>query len=176
VFTNEAKRKKLNAIVHPAVRKEMIRRVAKCWLSGEKICVVDVPLLIEAGLWRLVGKIVVVYCSKEIQLQRLMKRDGCSREAALSRLNAQLPLAEKLDYADHVVDNSGSVQDLGQQVNVLLGRLTKEVGWTWRLSWWIPPLGLIFGFLKLVWRRIKRKRSASRRRTRRVGDAPRTQL
>lgn len=61
VFTDEAKRKKLNAIVHPAVRKAMAFKVAACWLRGERICVVDVPLLIEAGLWQLVGKVVVVY-------------------------------------------------------------------------------------------------------------------
>ena len=61
VFNDETKRKRLNSIVHPAVRKAMVWGVVKCWLAGQKICVVDVPLLIEAGLWKFVGKIVVVY-------------------------------------------------------------------------------------------------------------------
>lgn len=61
VFNDAGKRAKLNAIVHPAVRREMIWEVAKCWLGGHKVCIVDVPLLVEAGMWKWVGKVVVVY-------------------------------------------------------------------------------------------------------------------
>lgn len=61
IFNNAVKRKKLNAIVHPAVRRAMIWGVIKCWLRGERMCVLDVPLLIEAGLWKWMGWIVVVY-------------------------------------------------------------------------------------------------------------------
>ncbi len=60
VFNDAVKRKKLNSIVHPAVRRAMVWQVALYWLKGAKICVLDVPLLIEAGLWKWVGKIVVV--------------------------------------------------------------------------------------------------------------------
>lgn len=109
-----------------------------------------------------------LFSSREIQLQRLMKRDGSSREAALSRINAQLPLADKLDYADQVIDNSGSLQDLDSQITSLVARMRKEVGWTWRISWLIPPIGLLFGCFKLLWRKIKRSRRASGRRSRRT--------
>lgn len=61
IFTDESKRKKLNSIVHPAVRKAMLWQVTRHWLRGERWCVVDVPLLIEGGLWKLVGTVVVVY-------------------------------------------------------------------------------------------------------------------
>ena len=61
VFKDDAKRKILNGIVHPAVRKAMLSSVLQCWLSGESVCVLDVPLLIEAGLWKLVGWVVVIY-------------------------------------------------------------------------------------------------------------------
>jgi dephospho-CoA kinase len=61
VFNDEAKRKQLNAIVHPAVRWRMLREVVGCWLRGEKWCVLDVPLLIEGGLWKYVGLVVLVY-------------------------------------------------------------------------------------------------------------------
>ena len=54
-------RKKLNEIVHPAVRKKLFWSVMRCWWRGERMCVLDVPLLIEGGLWKLVGKVVVVY-------------------------------------------------------------------------------------------------------------------
>jgi dephospho-CoA kinase len=61
VFNDERQRKLLNAIVHPAVRREMIWEVARYWLTGHKVCVVDVPLLIEAGMWKYCSKVVVVY-------------------------------------------------------------------------------------------------------------------
>lgn len=61
IFRNEEKRKKLNSIIHPAVRREMFWEVLVSWLTGKKICVLDVPLLIETGLHRMVGETVVVY-------------------------------------------------------------------------------------------------------------------
>jgi len=162
VFNNQVKRKKLNSIVHPAVRRAMFWAIVKYWLKGEKMCVVDVPLLIESGIHKWVGKVVVVYCSAEIQLRRLMKRDSSSREAAMSRLNAQLPIAEKLEYADQVIDNSGTVQELQQQVSAFIERLRNEVSWTWRLEWLVPPLGILSGLWTLLWRMVKRNRRAAR--------------
>jgi dephospho-CoA kinase len=61
IFNDGEKRKILNGIVHPAVRRAMVWGVVKCWIKGEKFCILDVPLLIEGGLWRFVGKVVVVY-------------------------------------------------------------------------------------------------------------------
>lgn len=61
VFADEAQRRKLNAIVHPAVRRAMLWDVLKHWVRGERMCVVDVPLLVESKLHRFVGKVVVVY-------------------------------------------------------------------------------------------------------------------
>jgi dephospho-CoA kinase len=61
VFNDPEERKWLNSVIHPRVRKEIVKSVLKCWVRGEWAVVVDVPLLIEAGLWRWVGDIVVVY-------------------------------------------------------------------------------------------------------------------
>jgi dephospho-CoA kinase len=61
IFKDAKKRKILNGIVHPAVRRAMLREVVRCWWGGESICVLDVPLLVEAGLWRWVGDVVVIY-------------------------------------------------------------------------------------------------------------------
>jgi dephospho-CoA kinase len=61
VFQDEEQRQKLNAIIHPAVRRAMALGVLKCWLRGERFCVLDVPLLIEAKIHQWVGKVVVVY-------------------------------------------------------------------------------------------------------------------
>jgi len=157
VFNDEGKRKKLNGIVHPAVSRAIVWSVFKFWINGEKYCVLDVPLLIEGGLWKWVGKVVVVYCSAEIQLQRLMKRDGFSREDASARLNSQLPISEKLEYADHIIENSGSIAELEQEVVVFLKKLDKEVGgWRWLVSWLIPPVGLALAAYSLLWKTLKR--------------------
>ncbi|KAJ7165855.1 dephospho-CoA kinase-domain-containing protein [Mycena filopes] len=156
IFNDEVKRRKLNSIVHPAVRRAMLWGVLKHWLRGSKYCILDVPLLIEGGLWKLVGQVVVVHCSAEVQLERLMQRDNSSREDATSRLNSQLAIAEKVRYADRVVDNSGSLQELEAHVNALVESLDRDAGWTWRLSWVFPPWGLLSGLWTLTWRTLAR--------------------
>ena len=102
--------------------------------------------------------------SAEIQLQRLMKRDGSDKAAATSRINSQMPINEKLQYADIVVDNSGSPQDLEIQIDSLVRRLYKEAGWSWRLSWLFPPFALLSAFWILLWKRVRKARQAARRR------------
>jgi dephospho-CoA kinase len=87
-------------------------------------------------------------CSSDaLQLQRLMERDNSSREDALARLKSQLPIADKVDYADVVVDNSGSLHDLEDQVDNMVQKLERQAGWIWRVSWLCPP----FGILSAVW-------------------------
>ncbi|KAJ7123152.1 dephospho-CoA kinase-domain-containing protein [Mycena epipterygia] len=162
IFNDEVKRRKLNSIVHPAVRRAMLWGVLGHWLRGNKYCIVDVPLLIEGGLWKWVGKVVVVYCSADVQLERLMQRDSSSREDASSRLNSQLAIADKVQYADHVIDNSGSLEDLEAHVNSLVQALGREAGWTWRLSWLFPPCGLLSAMWMLAWRAISRSRKLKR--------------
>ena len=61
VFNNVEERHWLNGVIHPRVRKEMVKRLARYWVKGQWCVVVDVPLLIEAGLWKWVGEVVVVY-------------------------------------------------------------------------------------------------------------------
>ncbi|KAI0958040.1 hypothetical protein AcW1_006233 [Taiwanofungus camphoratus] len=166
VFADEAQRRKLNSIVHPAVTRAMLWEVLRCWWRGERLCVLDVPLLIEGGLWKWVASVVVVYCSPEIQLQRLMARDGSSHADASARVNAQLPIAEKVQHADIVIDNSGSPQDLETQVGSLVAKLHTQAGWSWRLSWLVPPWGLFMAVWTLGWNSVgRRRRSAFRQRT-----------
>lgn len=92
-----------------------------------------------------------------------MKRDRSSREAALSRLNSQMPITEKLQYADIVLDNSGSLQDLESQIDSFLRRINDEVGWSWKLSWWIPPFGFLSAVSTLLWRALARSRARDKK-------------
>jgi dephospho-CoA kinase len=71
VFNDEAKRRQLNAIVHPSVKRAMIKAVLACWFRGEKFCVLDVPLLVESSLWKWVGRVVVVYWCRPCSLLSL---------------------------------------------------------------------------------------------------------
>jgi dephospho-CoA kinase len=91
-----------------------------------------------------------------------MQRDNSSREDASSRLNSQLAISDKVQYADRVIDNSGSLADLEAQVNSLVLALEKEAGWTWRLSWLLPPWGFLSAMRILVWRTLSRSTKLKR--------------
>lgn len=126
VFGDTAARKRLNAIVHPAVGVEMARRVAAARARGVPLVIVDVPLLLENGRQGDFDAVVVVYATEEQQVERQQKRDGITREVARQRLAAQLPIEEKRRLADHVVDNSGSAENTECQVRALYERLTVD--------------------------------------------------
>ncbi|KAG8824620.1 hypothetical protein FRC19_001406 [Serendipita sp. 401] len=161
IFRDEQKRKVLNGIVHPAVRWAMLRAVVGCWLRGESVCILDIPLLIETKLWKMVGWVVLVYCSKEIQLRRLMDRDGIPVSAAQDRIASQMLLSDKVEYADRIIDNSSGLVELERQVDELAASLRAKAGWSWRLSWLFPPWGLVLALWKLSLRALVRHVSGS---------------
>jgi len=88
--------------------------------------VVDVPLLMELGLQEKWEVVIVVYIPREMQLERLMRRDGCSREEAEARLRAQMPIEEKVPLAHFVIDNSGDPERTEEQVRGLMERLRRR--------------------------------------------------
>ncbi|MCE7793380.1 dephospho-CoA kinase [Salipaludibacillus sp. CUR1] len=120
VFNNEKERKVLNGIVHPAVRQKMKKEAECCKENGHSLVVMDIPLLIESDLFHMVDDVLVVYVPENIQLERLMERNSYSKEEALKRINAQLPIEKKRSYASYVIDNSGSREETRQQVKRLL--------------------------------------------------------
>ncbi|MCJ2147325.1 MULTISPECIES: dephospho-CoA kinase [Bacillus] len=120
VFANEEKRMQLNAIVHPEVRKMMIKQRDEAIRAGEQFVVLDIPLLYESGLEHLTDKVIVVWVPMELQLERLMKRNRLTEDEALNRIHAQHSLEEKKKKADAVIDNSGSLKDTEAQLHQLL--------------------------------------------------------
>lgn len=124
VFRDEAARRRLNAIVHPAVGAEMARRIEQARKAGAPLVVADVPLLFETGRSGGFDAIVLVYCSEAQQIERQQLRDGTSRAAAEERLRSQLSIEEKRRLADHVIDNSGSLEETERQVRRLYETLT----------------------------------------------------
>jgi dephospho-CoA kinase len=100
------------------------------------------------------------HSSDELQLQRLMLRDNSSREEATSRLNAQIPISQKVSYADYVIDNSGTKQELEANIDRLIRRLNDKAGWSWRLSW-IPPIGILMAGWTLAWKNLMKRRNGT---------------
>jgi dephospho-CoA kinase len=123
VFADPAARARLEALTHPAIVAESERRVAEAGRAGAAVCVVDAALLVETGRYRRFDRLVVVVADEATQVARLMARNGCSREEALGRIRAQLPLGAKVAVADDVIDNSGNLAATGQQVRELYARL-----------------------------------------------------
>lgn len=119
VFADPGARRKLEEILHPAIKSLAEKRLADLQRRGEPVVVYMAPLLIEAGVTDRVDEIWVVYADRETQLQRLMSRDGVSRESAEQRLAAQLSMDEKAAYGRIVIDNCGTPEMLEKTVEEL---------------------------------------------------------
>ena len=118
VFVDREKRELLNRLVHPAIFEEWQRRLAEIRVRrADAIVVSDIPLLIEAGLKGMVDLVLLVYITPEVQIRRVMARDGFSREEAERRLAAQMPIEEKLRWADIVIRNGGSPEETRRAVS-----------------------------------------------------------
>lgn len=111
-FQKPELRKDLEAILHPSIREEMWKRARE---SRSNDVVLDIPLLIETGAHERVDLVVVVYATRELQIQRLMARDGISRQEAMGRIDTQLPLEEKVSAAHYIINNTGSVEETEEQ-------------------------------------------------------------
>ncbi|MFP5181158.1 dephospho-CoA kinase [Bacillus altitudinis] len=120
IFSDEEKRKKLNAIVHPEVRKEMLKQRDEGVSNQETFVVLDIPLLFESKLEGLVDRIIVVYTTPDLQLSRLMNRNDLSEEEALNRIHSQQPLEEKCQKADRVIENTKDLAFIRKQLENIL--------------------------------------------------------
>ncbi|MDQ7827692.1 MAG: dephospho-CoA kinase [Armatimonadota bacterium] len=128
VFADPEARRRLNAIVHPAVRERLHQEVERLQrrLPADAVIVLDLPLLLDTAprqAYPLEGVIVVV-ADEGTQVARLRARDGLDEAAARQRLAAQRPVREKAAEADWVIDNSGSLEETRRQVEALWRRLT----------------------------------------------------
>jgi dephospho-CoA kinase len=124
VFQDPAALQALNNLTHPAIRREIKERMNSMEVEDpEKLTIVDIPLLFESGLENMFHEILVVYVPREVQIARLMERNGLSLEQAEARLNAQMDIEAKRNKADYIIDNSGELAHTEQQVAVLWDRL-----------------------------------------------------
>ena len=112
VFADPSARQQLEAIVHPLVSQETQRQAQIATARGHRVLVFDVPLLVESGRWRsALHRVLVVDCLEETQIQRVMARNGWSRDAVQGILAAQATRAQRLAAADWVLFNDGLTMD-----------------------------------------------------------------
>jgi len=117
VFDDEPRRKTLEGIVHPAVLEEAQRQRDEIGRQDRQAIVLsDIPLLLEVGMQDLFDLILLVYAPPEVQIRRVMRRNKMTRDEALARLKAQMPIDEKLRAADVVIRNDGTMRDLEKRV------------------------------------------------------------
>ena len=125
VFADPEARADLNGIVHPLVRAAIAGRVAE--LAGtDAVVVLEIPLLVESGRSYGASKVVVVDCPEEVAVRRLVEGRGMDEADAWRRIAAQVSRADRLEAADVVIDNSGSVADLRRQVDALWADFPRE--------------------------------------------------
>ena len=126
VFSDPEQLGKLNALVHPRVKERERDLVAE--FAGEHprgIAVTEAAILVETGSYKDYDRLIVAVCRPEQQIERSMERDGVSREEVLNRLRRQMPLEDKVKYADFVIDTSGSKENTLQQVRVVYEALRR---------------------------------------------------
>lgn len=124
VFRNRTKRRQLERIIHPRVAREqqrLVRQIAK--RKPRAVILYEVPLLFEAGVDKRVDTIVVVTADRNTQITRLKTRNGLSRAEALHRISSQMPLAKKIQQADHVLNGTLPRPTLRKQVGQLFKSL-----------------------------------------------------
>jgi dephospho-CoA kinase len=126
VFKDDAARADLNAIVHPRVGALFAARVAAARAAGAPLVVYDVPLLFESGLQAGFEAVIVAYVDPETQRARVAARDHLPPDEIEDRIRAQRPLAEKAAAAQHVIDNTGTLEATRAQVQALFARLSRE--------------------------------------------------
>ncbi|MDS9471724.1 dephospho-CoA kinase [Sporosarcina pasteurii] len=120
VFGNGKNRKKLNTIIHPAIRTEMLRQRDKHISNGANTIIMDIPLLFESKLQSFVDKILVVTVTPEVQKERLIARNGLTEKEANDRINAQFSLEIKEAGADAVINNNGTIEESEIQLEAIL--------------------------------------------------------
>jgi dephospho-CoA kinase len=128
VFGDAEARRTLERITHPRIGVLSMQRLAARAAAGDTYAVYEAALLVENGTHRMMNALVVVAASKETQLARVMSRDGLGAEEARARIAAQLPLAKKIEVADHVIWNDADLDTLRERTEAVHRALLARFG------------------------------------------------
>jgi len=126
VFHDPERLAALNRLVHPPVIRRQDQRMQEIAASDPgAIVVVEAAVMIEAGTYKRLDKVVLTVCGEEQQVERAIDRGGLGREQALARIRRQMPLEEKRRFADYVIDTSGTKEETRRQVQEVYNLLQK---------------------------------------------------
>ena len=128
VFTDDAKRKTLNGIVHPIVTMLTFKRAAELRDEGHALACYEAALIVENGVADTFRPLVLVAAPEEAQIARACARDGASEADVRGRIRAQMPLAEKAKVADFVIENAGTLADLERRTDEVLAAICERLG------------------------------------------------
>ncbi len=128
MFDDPEQRKIVNAIVHPRVTALTLERANELREKGEPLACYEAALIIENGVADAFRPLVVVSVPEEVQIERARERDAASAEDIKARIRAQVPLAKKLEVADFVIENTGTIEDLSRRTDEVLAEICKKVG------------------------------------------------
>ena len=126
IFSDAQARRELEAITHPRIAQRLMEYAARYRMAGEPWMVYDAALLVENNAHKWLNALIVVAVEPALQLERLMERDGSTAEAARRRIEAQMPVAEKIKVADFVIDNNGTPAQTRAQVEDVFRQLQQR--------------------------------------------------
>lgn len=128
VFSDEREKNWMNSTLHPIIKREILARIENCRKQQIKVVVLDIPLLFEAHWDKLADEVWVVAINRELQIKRIENRDGLSEKEAIERIDAQMPLAEKIKRADVVIDSSNAIEVTLQKVQAICEQRNLDLG------------------------------------------------
>lgn len=120
VFNDDEKLIQLNKLTHPVIRQNVSDQIEFYKNQNKKIVVLDAALLVESDYLNFIDKLLVVTCDENIQIKRIKNRDNCSTEEALSRIKSQMSQEDKVKYADYIIDNSSTIDELRKKAFIFL--------------------------------------------------------
>ena len=126
VFSSAPHRRALEAILHPLVQREMLRRLDAAAEAGERVVVLEVPLLFETGMDALCDETWVLYLDREMQISRIAVRDGLSREDAEARIDSQMPAEERNARATRVINTDQPIERTRSELSQLFHAALKR--------------------------------------------------
>ncbi len=126
VFQNFKKRKKLESFTHPLIYEEFFKQMdAIAKKDPDAVIQVSIPLLIEQSMQQAFDNLIIVYVSQKTQVERLVQRDGISIKEANNILKSQLPIDEKVGFANFIINNENTIEETRKQVNEVWRELKK---------------------------------------------------
>lgn len=120
IFRFPKQRKKYEEIILPYIKREIFEKLASLEKNGKELVILDAPTLIENDLHKEMNYVILVWVDNNTQIQRVKSRDALSREEAINRVNSQMPLDNKKDYANIIIENNGVLSKTKSQVDLLI--------------------------------------------------------